>query len=205
MTEIHAQRYALSFTTGGLLAREADVLVALYVQSHDWDEARRRTLSENLLQISTTAALTRITREIVQRLSTLSRNELEFFQQASPTERKQVLWLAVCRRYVFIADFAEEVLRERFLTLNRTLDLEVFDRFVISKTLWHPELDALAMSTRVKLRSNLFRMMREAGFLTEQGDMTPAVLSPSVMRLLQAQRPSAVRYFPTAVSSEVAT
>ncbi|QIM15461.1 DUF1819 family protein [Leucobacter insecticola] len=205
MTEDYAERYTLSFTTGGLLAREADVLVPLYLRSRDWTAVRRQTVAENPLQISTTSALTRITRELVQRLSVLTPGELEFFDQASPTERTHIMWLAVCHRYTFIAEFAEEVLRERFLTMNRTLDLEVFDRFIIGKGLWHPELDELAMSTRVKLRANLFRMMREAGFLTESGDMMPAILSPSVTRLLQAHHPSAVRFFPAAVSSEVST
>ena len=36
--------------------------------------------------------------------------------EGSSQEQKAVLWLAVCRHYRFIHEFATEVLREKFLT-----------------------------------------------------------------------------------------
>lgn len=198
-------RYALSFTTGGLLTREAAVMVPIFLNTQSWQHTKQQVIDNNLLQTRTITALTRITREAIQRLSTLSNTELELFDEASPTERNHVMWAATCRRYDFIADFAEEVLRERFLTFNTTLSHEAFDRFVTSKTLWHPELDDLAESTRVKLRSNLFRMLQEAGFVTEQAEIAPALLSERVTQMLQERNPSEVRLFPTTTATTAAT
>lgn len=196
-------RYSLSFTTGGLLAREADLIAPLYLQDRDWRAVRRTVTEENLLQTCTTSSRTLITREAIQRLSVLNNSELELIVEASLTERCHLMWVAACRRYELIGDFAEEVLRERFLLMTPTLSFDDFDRFITGKSLWHPELDDLKNSTRAKLRQNLFRMLREAGLLTEHGDIVPAVLSERVLNLFQSHTPSDVRFLPTNLPVEV--
>ena len=91
------------------------------------------------------------------------------------------MWAAACRRYELIGEFAEEVLRERFLLLASTLEYEDFDGFVRAKALWHEELAAIKDSTLQKLRSNVFKMLREAELLSEAGHIVPAVLSERVV------------------------
>lgn len=111
--------------------------------------------------------------------------------------------MAACRRYKLIGDFAEEVLRERFLLLIPTLHHEDFDRFITGKTLWHPELDELKPSTRAKLRQNVFRMLYEAGLLSPSREIIPAVVSGRVRDALTANKPSDIRFLPTTLSAEV--
>ena len=43
------------------------------------------------------------------------------------------MWAAACRRYELIGDFAEEVVRERFLLMTPTLGTEDFERFMAGK------------------------------------------------------------------------
>jgi hypothetical protein len=129
--------------------------------------------------------------------------ELEFFVDSSLTEQCHLLWAAACRRYCLIGDFAEEVVRERFLLMTPALELEDFERFITRKSLWHTELDELKPSTRAKLRQNAFRMLHEAGLLSEQGDIVPAVLSGRVHKTLAARTPSDIRFFPTYLQIEV--
>lgn len=198
-------RFALSFTSGGLLAREADVITTVYLRERDWTEVRNAVTNGNLLQSRTVSSSARVTRETIQRLSTFDDAELELLADGSPTERCQLMWVAACRRYELIGDFAEEVLRERFLLLTPTLDFEDFERFIVKKGLWHPELDELKPSTRAKLRQNLFRMLHESGLLSERGEIVPAVLSERVHEVVVGQARSDVRFFPTNLSIEAAT
>ncbi|MFZ1382269.1 MAG: DUF1819 family protein, partial [Scrofimicrobium sp.] len=151
--------YALSFTSGALLAREAVIAAPLYLASRDWNKVRKELQSGNLLQLRTEASRARLCREVVQRLAVLTDPELELVNQASPSERGYLMWVAACRRYAFIGDFAEEVVRERFMLLTPSLDHADFDSFVLSKSLWHPELVELKDSTFKKLRSTVFRML----------------------------------------------
>ncbi|WP_329484224.1 DUF1819 family protein [Kribbella sp. NBC_01484] len=191
------RRYALSFTTGALLAREAALLAPLYIEQHDWERVRDLAVAGNLLQARTYSSGIRLVRETVKRLSALADEEVEFLIDAAASERAYLMWAAACRRYELIGEFAEEVLRERFLVLASTLGYQDFDSFVRTKALWHEELAEIKGSTLQRLRSNVFKMLQEAELLSEAGYIVPAVLSERVAAVLSARIPTDLRFFPT--------
>ena len=190
-------RYSLSFTTGGLLAREAAVLAPVYGKLRDWAKVRDTAVEENLLQARTHSTGVRHVRETVNRLSVLSERELEILADVTATERGHLMWAAACRRYELIGEFAEEVLRERFLTLAGTMSYEDYDTFYRAKAMWHDELDDVTDLSYKKLRQVLFKMMVEAGLVTEQGVIEPVLLSTRVTDCLTERSPSDIRFFPT--------
>ena len=190
-------RYALSFTAGALLEREAAALAPLYVEHRDWAKVRDVAVVENLLQTRTYRTGVRLVREAVKRLSALSDREVELLPELTASERGHLMWAAACRRYDLIGEFAEEVLRERFLTLAGTVRHEDYDLFYRSKAMWHDELDAVSDATYKKLRQVLFKMMVEAGLLTAKGAIEPALLSARVAECLTESTPSNIRFFPT--------
>lgn len=201
-TSQQRDRYALSFTSGALLTREADIAAPLFLEVRDWNAVRDRLRAENLLQARTASSGCRLAREVAQRLAVLTDAELELLQDASASERGHLMWIAACRRYAFIGDFAEEVVRERFLLLTPTLGYDDFDSFVHGKALWHPELAEVKDSTLRKLRSTVFRMLTEAGLLVGD-EIVRAPLSERVRDALDAQVQSDVRFLPTRDSREV--
>jgi len=196
-------RYALSFTSGALLTREAVIAAPLFLEVRDWNAVRNRLRAENLLQARTASSGFRLAREVAQRLAVLTDAELDLLQDASPSERGHLMWIAACRRYAFIGDFAEEVVRERFLLLTPTLGYDDFDSFVRGKALWHPELAEVKDTTLQKLRSTVFRMLTEAGLLVGD-EIVHAPLSERGRDALDAQVQSDVRFLPTRDSKEVA-
>ena len=115
---------------------------------------------------------------------------------ATGTERCHLMWVAACRKYEFIGEFAEEVLRERYLTLAGSVSYADYDSFYRSKAMWHEELDRVTEQTYKKLRQVLFRMMYEAGLLTKQGTIEPPLLSDGVIGLLTEESRSDFRFFP---------
>jgi hypothetical protein len=189
-------RYALSFTTGALLSREAAVLAPLYLERRDWERVRDEAVADNVLQARTHRTGVRLVRETVKRLSALADDEIELVVQGAGSERGHLMWTAACRRYTLIGEFAEEVVRERFLVLASTLGYQDFDSFVSSKALWHEELAQISDSTLQKLRSNVFKMLVEAELLSDAGHIVPAVLSERVAVVLNARSPSDLRFFP---------
>lgn len=195
-----ARPYALSFTTGTLLTREASLLAPLYLEQRTWEQIRDRAVEDNLLQARTYRSSVRLVRETVKRLSAFTDAEMVLLTDATASERGYLMWAAACRRYELIGEFAEEVLRERFLVLASTLDYDDFDSFVRTKAVWHGELTQVKDSTLQKLRSNLFKMLVEAGLLTDDGHIAPVTLSERVAELLAARTPSDIRFFPTGVA-----
>ena len=139
----------------------------------------------------------RMARELTQRLETLSAAEVAVVADATLTELSQLMWVAACRRYTLVGEFAEEVLRERFLLLQPDLCTHHFDAFVRDKALWHEEIADLSPTTLNKLRANLFTMLREADLLTDDGVIVPTVLATRVHEQLTQRAPSDVRFFPT--------
>ena len=119
----------MSFTTGGLSLQESVKLAAVYLEHGDWDVVRDKVLAANLLQTRTLSSAKRVCRELVSRLATLDRSELDFLVAANSRDQGYLLWAAVCRCYSFIADFAVEVVREHYITMNCELRYEDFDTF----------------------------------------------------------------------------
>jgi len=189
-------RYSMSFTTGGLFHHESVTLAALYLDLGDWNAVRDKVIGENLLQARTLNTRKRVGSEVVSRLRTLNQSELEFLVAASHQEQAYLLWLAVCRRYRFIADFAVEVLRERYITLKADLTNADFDAFFNRKSEWHSQLDAITPKTRSKLRQVLFKILREADLLATNNMINAAMLSPGLLELIRRGSHSDVSYFP---------
>ena len=168
----------MSFTAGTLLYHESVKLAELYRDLEDWQIVKQKALDENLLQVRTQTAAKRVCREAVSRLKLLTEAELNLLLAGTRQEQNHVLWLAVCKRYRFIYDFAVEVLREKYFQLDLVLTGEDYEIFFNNKAEWHDELGALAESTREKLRQVVMKMLREADLLTEHGTINPAMLTP---------------------------
>lgn len=195
-----SSRYALSFTSGALLATEAALVAPVYLRNHDWVSTRVQVKDGNLLKSRVANSATRLLGALIPRLQHLSDAELRIVADGTSTERGHLMWAAACRRYGLIGEFAEEVLRERFLTLAGSVSYEEYDSFYRAKAMWHDELDEVTDLSYKKLRQVLFKMMVEAGLLTKQGRIEPALLSSRVAECLNQRTPSDIRFFPTRVA-----
>lgn len=186
----------MSFTTGSLFHHESVKVAMLFSEFHDWNTVRDTVLSKNLLQARTLNTSKRVCREICSRLKTLYQSELDLLVHGTAQEQGDLLWLAVCRRYKFIADFSVEILRERYITLKADLHYEDFDSFFNKKSEWHEELDKIKPATRNKLRQVLFRMLREADLLTASNTINAAMLSPRFLSAISHENRQDIMIFP---------
>lgn len=132
----------------------------------------------------------------MDRASMLNNSELEIVVSGSAPERHQMVWLAICLQYRFVADFAEEVVRERYLSMSSQLGPDTLDTFFVKKSFWHGELEELRPSTKHKLRQNLFRMLREAHIVSEAGLILPQVIGERVAKSLRERGPGSFLVFP---------
>ena len=144
-------RYALSFTSGALLAGGAAVVAPIYLQERDWTITRARAEEENLLQSRVSRSSTRMLGALIPRIQVLTEYELLIVADGTSTERGHLMWAAACRRYDLIAEFAEEVLRERFLTLVSTLTYEEYDSFYRTRAMWCCRTGLLMMAASLLL------------------------------------------------------
>ncbi len=178
------KKYILSFTAGGLFYQEAVFTAELYIKHKDWAKVRQEILATNLYQARTQNSLERVCREVLSRLKTLSLEQLQIIHDGARPEQLQMLWVAVCKRYSFIRDFAVEVIRENFLLMNYTLTQEDYTIFFDTKAQWHEELERLKSSTKKKLKQVVFRILREAEITSKMNIILPSILTQRVARAL---------------------
>ncbi len=188
--------YKLSFTTGDLYNQEAIKVAELYSDFQDWATVRIQIIKNNAFHCRTTASTGRILRELLPRLRSLSDQQLHKLVDGNREEQNQILWYAVCKQYQFILEFTEEVLREKVYRHDPALSYVDFDRFFNAKAEWHAELAAVTARTRSELRRVLFQMLRQAGILSNNGQILPVFLSPRVVQSIQKEEIRASTFFP---------
>lgn len=191
-----SNKYQLSFTTCGLSYSESLLLLEIYWKREDWDSVQQEALDANTLQARVVSTNKRVLREIISRLRMLTEDELKLLQYGSPNEQRYLLWLGICRRYEFIYDFSTEVIRERYLTLKLDLPVEEFESFYNAKEQWHDELENIAPSTRTKLRTVLFRMLREADIIDTNQFILPAMLTDELIGIIAKHNIDDLAIFP---------
>jgi BrxA len=196
--------YRMSFSTGGLFLNESVELARIHEPGEPWEETQARAVAKGATKLPKGASNIRSVREIKNRISTFSEGELVFFlDEADRVDQQAMLWIACCRAYRFVREFAVEVIQDRFLSYQLDLPLESFDVFFDAKAEWNEDLANLSQSTRLKLRQILFRMMREADILTAQNQIQTSLLSTRLSALIEANNMAELAYFPGLAPDEV--
>jgi hypothetical protein len=189
--------YKMSFSTGGLFVNESISVARLHKAGESWKETILTAMADGSTSLPKAASNRRTLREIANRVSCLTEEERHFLiNQSDRPEQEALLWLAACRAYRFVREFAIEVIRERFMSYRVDLPLDAFDHFFDGKAEWHPELTKISPSTRLKLRQILFRMLREAGVIDGASNIRPAYLSSRVIALIDHNAADDLLVFP---------
>ncbi|NVD29421.1 DUF1819 family protein [Parasphingorhabdus flavimaris] len=188
----------MSFGTGGLFLNESVAIAGLYQELNDWTEVKKVAGQQGVIPFKKQSSVSRSVREIANRLSALNSDEIDLLCSGSYHDQVSVLWLALCRAYRFIGEFAVELLSERYLSFRTHVTYDDYDAFYAGKAEWEPELEAISTSTREKLRQILFRLMRETGILSQDDHICRAMLSPRFANLVTRTDPQELRYFPGA-------
>ena len=189
--------YIMSFSSGSLCLHESLILTRTYLDLRDWQLARRHVLEENLFQSRMASSAKRTVGEVLPRLKIFSEDELSYFLAAGEQDQKHLLWLAICRRHRFIADFMEEVVHDRYVSLKDTVGAEEFNLFWTQKSVIHPEIERISDLTREKLRTVLFKMMREVGIISKDNRINTVVLSPMVQSFIRSTDANEQYWFTT--------
>lgn len=197
MTSTPTQPYRMSFTTGGLFLNESLEVAGLHRDDESWEDTAKRALDQGTTTLPKSASNRRSLREITNRLLTLTEQERRFLlEDADRTDQQALLWLAACRAYRFVGEFAEDVIRERYLSYQMDLPLLAFDIALDNKAEWDETLAGLSASTRSKLRQILFRIMREAGILSQDNRIQASILSNRLREMINDSNPGELAYFP---------
>lgn len=189
-------RYCLSLTGAGTYKQEMVTLARAYLESGSWDAVRSLILDDNLLQLNTDGNRKRIGAELIKRLGTLEPDELEFLAASSGDDLSAIVWVSYCRTYLFMREFSEELIADRFSKMKPDVTKEAYQAFVEEKMYEHLELAKLTDMSRDKVRIRVFGMARDCGLLDRSGNITPIYPSPAFASLLKKENAQDIAVFP---------
>ena len=184
---ISVSKYKMSFTSSTLRRRESAIIAEMYLRLLDWAAVYSEVLSQNVLQLNAVRSQKRIFAEIKLRLTHLTSHELQILAANDSADAEVILWLAICRTYAFIGEFAKEVIHEKYVSFQRTVDICDYNLFFEKKSILHPELNELTDSTQEKMRQVIFKLLKESSIIDRNKEILATYLSPAVSPLLTAE------------------
>ncbi|MCP3686169.1 MAG: DUF1819 family protein [bacterium] len=173
------KRYKVGFARTALL-KETVVAAQLYSQYKDWSRVAQEVSDNNLFQTRAERTSGIIFSEIRKRLTLLTDDQIELMAEDFPQDVRQLVWITLCKQYLFIGDFTIEVLVSAHSTGRHQVDYDDYGYFFNSKADWHPELEKISDKTRSNARQMLFQMMRQCELITESNQLLPQMLSSAI-------------------------
>ncbi|WP_010607322.1 DUF1819 family protein [Pseudoalteromonas maricaloris] len=185
----------LSLTLRPAMIHENLIIAEEYNKFKDWTQVRDEVISGNLLQSRTDSTLKTIYGEVSKRLKNLTDEELALMIE-SDADVKHLVWLAICRQYLFTYQFAVEVLSEYYDRSRYQLYSEDYDAFLNAKAEWHSNLDNITQKSRYKSQQIMFKMLVECGLITKEKEILNQQLSPKLRELISKKNIDDLRLFP---------
>jgi hypothetical protein len=185
----------LSLTLRPAMIHENLIIADEYNKFKDWTLVRDEVLGNNLLQARTESTLKTIYGEVSKRLKNLTDDELELMI-GSDADVKHLVWLAICRQYLFTYQFAIEVLSEYFGKSRFQLFTEDYIAFLNAKAEWHSNLDNITQQSRYKAQQIMFKMLVECELINKDKEILHQQLSPKLRELIQQTNADDLGIFP---------
>ena len=194
-----AEKYSLSYTAASLRRAETATLAEAYLNEcfGDWDALRKKSVEDDLLMVKQESSRKRLTGELIKRLKNYTPAEMRALAGGVGSEAgNAIVWVGICRTYDIIAKFIVNVAAERWAEGTKSLPEGAYEAFIADESPLHPEIEKLSEQTKARLRSQLYTMMREMGFVDKSYELHPYILPKGCESILGYGDMS---FFPTLV------
>ena len=179
--------YQANFTKGGLMVPESRVVADLLLRQVDEAEWRRAIEVENVLEKrSPTTAITKAGL-VRNRLKTMGPGLWELVRDSGKETATHAV-LAVTIKYSrLLGDFLDMVVRDLHRRFEHSIRPQHWDRFLEECQVRQPDMPTWEVTTREKLRTRIFGMLTEAGYITDSRNrvLKPLYIAPDVAAYLR--------------------
>ncbi|MBK8638008.1 MAG: DUF1819 family protein [Chromatiaceae bacterium] len=186
---MHAGRYQANFTKGGLMVSESRLVADLLLQGIDpagWKQAievENRLRKRSLTTASTKATLIRA------RLRTMTPGLWRLVRDGDKPVATQAVFAATLKYSPLLGDFLDLVMRDLYRRFEDRLKPAHWDRYLDDCHTRDPRMPYWATGTLISLRSRVFGILTEVGYLSDARTRTlkPLIISPAVASDLKTQ------------------
>ena len=189
-------QYRLSYTGASLMHNESMKLAECYAELKDWELVKKEVEENNLLQKNKISTIKRVFIELKGRLQKLTPLQFDFLLDSDSTSQRLMIFIGICKSYNFIGEFVVEVLRYKMMTFDNALLDSDYHRFYETKSITNEELENATEATQKKLRTQIFKILEEAGLINSTKDkwITPPMLTRSLINPIIKEDPNLLKF-----------
>lgn len=181
-------RYRANLTAGSLKLRESRVIADLLLQDLDSDAWHKALYDDNRLQLGSRKTITHMDQLVAGRLRLMSSGLWELVRDGDHTLASQACLAATIKQSRLLGDFLDLVVREQYRLFAPALSRALWDDYVIACRDRAPDTPAWSDSTIARLRSSVFQILAQAGYLenTRTLALQSVHLAPQLLDYLHA-------------------
>jgi len=158
-------RYTATITSSTLRLRESRIIADLLLQGVSGVDWQDKVVKQNLLQVGSVESIKRISRLLRLRIEPLGTGLWQLVRDGDRQQATQAVLAGAVKHSRLLGDFMDIVLREQRSLFAKKLEYWMWNEYIDSCRGRESEMPQWSESTIKKLRSSIFSMLSEAGYL----------------------------------------
>ena len=180
-------RYQADITAGSLKVPESRVVADLLLRSVDglgWKEA---IMNENVLQTRNPATAIRLGRLIRKRFELMDAELWKLVRDGSAVVATHAILAAAIKHSPLLGDFLDLAVRDQYRVFAKTLTDQLWNEYIDNCRGRDPDMPLWNESTRRRLRSSVFQILAQAGYInnTKQRTLQTVHIASQVLHYLE--------------------
>lgn len=183
-------RYKAEITAGALKLPESRIIADLLLRQVDGEGWKDAIVTKNILQARSPATARRLTTLIRDRLATMGPDLWKLIRDGKGTVAAHAVFAAAVKHSPLLGDFLEIVVGEQYRLFSPALSPKMFADYLEGCRERDPEMPQWNETTRRRLRSSVFQMLAQAGYIenTRSLKLQTVHVADQVLHYLKANR-----------------
>lgn len=183
-------RYKADITAGALKLPESRLIADLLLRQVDAEGWKDAIVTKNVLQVRNPATARRLTTLIRSRLETMGPELWKLVRDGKGTVAAHAVFAAAVKHSPLLGDFLEIVVAEQYRLFSPALSRKLFADYLEGCRERDPEMPQWNETTRRRLRSSVFQMLAQAGYIenTRSLKLQTVHVADQVLRYLKANK-----------------
>ena len=162
-----AKLYTSTITSSSLRLRESRIIAGLLLNGVSPEEWKREIKDNNVLQMGSPESVNRVSLLLRTRLESLGPGLWQMVRDGDRTLATQAVFAGAVKESRLLGDFLDITVREQRLLYAEKLEPLLWNEFIAGCRGRDPEMPHWSDATIQKLRSAVFSMLAEAGYLKD--------------------------------------
>jgi hypothetical protein len=181
-------RYSADITTGSLKVAESRIIADLLLRGISREGWGRALYVDNVLQTRSPETAKRLSRLIRRRLTSMESGLWKLVRDGSGTTATHACLAAAVKCSYLLGDFLDLIVRNEYRAYTPALSYAMWEHYLMDCQNRDREMGVFSESTRNRLRSTVFQVLAQAGYLenTRSLKLQTVHIDRQVLAYLQA-------------------